>query len=79
MTSRSCCTNPSCRAPIPRWKRFCDACWRLLPAAQRSALVAAQKAGRFTQLDSLAIEAGDWLRDHNPAAAAARRLVEGEA
>lgn len=73
------CANPVCRAPIPQRQHFCRSCWRLLPAERRVALVEAKSRGQFAAVSALAIEGGAWLRDHNPAAEAARRLGEGEA
>lgn len=73
------CANPLCGRAIERWQRVCGGCWKQLPFAHRKALIEARQAKDFLSLSRLAIEAGAWLRDHSPAAEAARRLGEGEA
>jgi hypothetical protein len=70
------CANPRCGRVIERWQRLCNACWKRLPRGHRSALIEARSSGSVTALSSLAHEAGAWLRDHDPAAEAARRLGE---
>jgi hypothetical protein len=70
------CANPLCGVAIERWQRVCNACFRRLPPEQRTALIEARRGGHFAALSRLAIAAGAWLREHEPAAETARRLGE---
>ncbi len=68
----------SCRSTIPHWKRLCDACWRLLPWGKRKPIMDARDARAPHILASRVAEAVGWLRNHSPAAEAARRQGERE-
>lgn len=76
---RHVCIVRGCGAELPRWKRICDAHWRLLPHDQRAAIAQAGQAKAFARVDFLVREAARWLADHPPAAEAARRYDPKEA
>lgn len=68
-----------CRCSVEPWQALCDACWRLLPAARKRAIVEA-KARKAAHLVSAAVRAAAaWLKEHGPAAEAARRCGERDA
>lgn len=61
---------------IARWKRLCDGCFRRLPFDRRRAIAEAGEARAAHLVSQLSIEAAQWLREHSPAAEAARRTGE---
>ncbi|SMF70627.1 hypothetical protein [Allosphingosinicella indica] len=71
------CAVRGCGTAVEAWQHLCGRCWRLLPADQRAAIVAARQERAFHIVSRLAIRAADWLNAHSPQAEAARR--QGEA
>lgn len=70
------CIVRGCGREIPRWKRLCDPCFRLLPFDQRRAIAQAGQERAPHRVAQLALDAAAWLAAHAPAAEAARRLGE---
>jgi len=72
----SLCLTSGCGAAIPRWKRLCDACWSRLPRARRAAIIEARQSHAPHRVTALSEQAALWLKQHSPAAEAARRTGE---
>lgn len=70
------CLGPGCGVEIPRWKRFCDACWPRVPRDLKARIIDAGRARAPHQVSALAIEAAGRIRAAE--SATARRLGERE-
>ncbi|HEY1605600.1 MAG TPA: hypothetical protein VGF77_08365 [Allosphingosinicella sp.] len=73
---RHVCIVRGCGAAVPRWKRLCDAHWRLLPFDQRRAIAVAGQEKAIVRVSELSLAAARWIAEHSPAAEAARRMGE---
>lgn len=63
-------------ARMQPWQRICGACWKLLPFERRRAIAEAGQERKRHVVAGLAADAARWLKQHSPAAEAARRTGE---